>query len=191
MSHQSPRPLAHTLLRLECPAMPIPPHVAELRRLVGHRLLWLATARAVTLDDQGQVILGRYAGHRHWTFPGGVFDPAEQPADAAVRECYEESGIIAVPEALTSVSVSGLVKQESADLTQHLELTFRCKAVGGEACPSDGEFQDVRWHRLDVLPELDTYDLDLLRQATTTSEQAGYTFSGLTNVLGLPDRPAS
>jgi len=83
------------------PEMPVPPHVAALRAHIGHALLWLATARTVTVDDDGHVLLGRYPGPDTWTVPGGVIDPGEQPADAAVRECYEETGIIAVPEALT------------------------------------------------------------------------------------------
>jgi HEAT repeat protein len=65
---------------------------------------------------------------------------------------------MAVPEALTSVTVSGIVTHDSGDLTQHLDLTFRCRAAGGQACPSDGEFEDVRWHRIDALPELESYD---------------------------------
>jgi 8-oxo-dGTP pyrophosphatase MutT (NUDIX family) len=72
--------------------MPIPPHVAELRARIGHALLWLATVRAVTIDDHGHVLLGRYPGSDEWTIPGGVIDPGEQPGDAAVRECYEETG---------------------------------------------------------------------------------------------------
>ena len=30
--------------------------------------------------------------------PGGIIEPGEQPADAAVRECFKETGVIAVPE---------------------------------------------------------------------------------------------
>ena len=158
--------------------MPVPPHVAQLRAHVGHQLLWLATARTVTVDGQGRVILGRYAASSTWSLPGGVIDPGEQPADAAVRECYEETGIIAVPEALTSVTVSGLITHDSGDLTQHIDITFRCRAVGGEAAARDGEFQEVRWHRLDDLPELAAYDLGILNQAVKDGDQAAYTFSG-------------
>jgi 8-oxo-dGTP pyrophosphatase MutT (NUDIX family) len=158
--------------------MPIPPHVAELRAHIGHGLLWLATARTVTLDDHGHVLLGRYPGSDAWTVPGGVIDPGEQPADAAVRECYEETGISCVPEALTSLTVSGLVIHESGDLTQHLDITFRCRATGGQPSQGDGEFQDVRWHRADALPALHAYELGILTQALRGDSQTAYTFSG-------------
>jgi 8-oxo-dGTP pyrophosphatase MutT (NUDIX family) len=156
--------------------MPIPPHVAELRAHIGHALLWLATARTVTIDDHGHVLLGRYQGNHTWTIPGGVIDPGEQPADAAVRECYEETGIIAVPDALTSVTVSGLVIHDNGDLTQHLDITFRCRATGGDPKPGDGEFQDARWHRADELPAMPAYEHGIVIQALRGDNQAAYTF---------------
>ena len=157
--------------------MPIPPHIAELRSHIGHTLLWLATARAVTIDDHGYVLLGRYPQSDTWTIPGGVIDPGEQPADAAVRECYE-TGIIAVPEALTSVTVSGIVTHDSGDLTQHLDINFRCRATGGQPRPADGEFQDVRWHRADAFPALPAYEQGIVIQALGGDSQPAYTFSG-------------
>ena len=163
--------------------MPIPPHVAELRAHIGHALLWLTTARTVTVDDVGQILLGRYPRSDTWTIPGGVIDPGEQPADAAVRECYEETGIMAIPEALTSVTVSGLVTHDSGDLTQHLDITFRCRATGGQPKPGDGEFQDVRWHRADALPALPAYEHCLITQALRGDSQPAYAFSGTPQAL--------
>lgn len=165
------------------PEVPIPPYVAGLRARIGHTLLWLPTARTVTLDDQGRVILGRYPGSDTWAIPGGVIDPGEHPADAAVRECYEETGIIAIPEALTSVTVSGVVTHDGGDLTQNLDITFRCRASGGHAQPADGEFQDVRWHHADALPALSPYELGILTQSFGCDSQAAFTFSGITQVL--------
>ena len=124
------------------------------------------------------MLLGRYPGLDTWTIPGGVIDPGEQPADAAVRECYEETGIIAVPEALTSVTVSGLVTHDSGDLTQHLDITFRCRATGGQPKPGDGEFQDVRWHRADALPAMPAYEQGIVDQALRCDSKPAYAFSG-------------
>jgi 8-oxo-dGTP pyrophosphatase MutT (NUDIX family) len=158
--------------------MPIPPHVAELRAHIGHALLWFATARTVAIDDHGHVLLGRYPGLDTWTIPGDVIDPGEQPADAAVRECYEETGITVVPEALTSITVSGLVTHDSGDLTQHLDITFRCRATGGRPRPGDGEFQDVRWHRADALPGMPAYEQGIVDQALRGDSRPAYGFSG-------------
>jgi 8-oxo-dGTP pyrophosphatase MutT (NUDIX family) len=157
--------------------MPTPPFVAELRSLVGHRLLWLPTAAAVVLDGEGRVLLGRRADTGGWALPGGIIDPAEEPADAAVRECFEETGVVAIPEALTSVTVSQPITYANGDQVQYLELTFRCRVAGGTARVNDEESLEVRWHPLDALPELDDGELGRLTQAVQ-GNSAAYVFSG-------------
>ena len=120
--------------------------------------------------------------------PGGIIDPGEQPADAAVRECFEETGVLAVPERLTSVTVSQPVTYPNGDQVQYLELTFRCRAVGGEAHVNDEESLDVRWYALSALPDLDedNHCLNLLTQAIDSDGDSAYGFSGLAQVLRLP-----
>lgn len=113
--------------------MPTPAFVTEMRELVGHRPLWLATAAGVVFDTEGRVLLGRRADTGAWDLPGGIIDPAEQPADAAIREIFEETGMIALPEILSSVGVSARITYANGDNVQYLELTFGCRAVGGEA----------------------------------------------------------
>jgi 8-oxo-dGTP pyrophosphatase MutT (NUDIX family) len=163
--------------------MPTPPFVLELRQKVGHDLLWLSTAMGAVLDADGRVLLGRRADVGIWTLPGGIIDPAEQPADAAVREIFEETGVLAVPETLTSVSVSGAIAYANGDKVQYLEYCFRCRAVGGEARVNDGELSEVAWHALDDLPVLGEPTSRLLSTALG-AQAAAFTFSGLAEVLG-------
>lgn len=170
--------------------VPIPDFIAELRSLIGHHRLWLSTAVAVVLDGEGHVLLGRRTDTGGWAFPGGIIDPAEQPADAAVRECFEETGVVAVPEALTSVTVSPPITYANGDQVQYLELAFRCRAVGGAARVNDEESVEVSWHALDALPELGEAGLSLLARALQGNGGAAYSFSGLAEVLG-PAAPSS
>lgn len=167
--------------------MPTPEFITELRALIGHRMLWLSTAAGVVLDSGGRVLLERRADTGKWALPGGIIDPAEQPADAAVREIFEETGVIAVPEALTSVTLSAPITYDNEDQVQYLELTFRCRAAGGSARVSDSECTEVGWHAFDALPPLDDKPLSLVIQALNGDGRTAYAFSGLTQVLGLPD----
>ncbi len=168
--------------------MPTPPFVSELRALVGRRPLWLSVAIAVVMDDEGQVLLGRRTDTGSWALPGGIIEPGEQPANAAVRECFEETGIVAAPEKLTSVTVSQPVTYRNGDQVQYIELTFRCRAVGGEARVNDEESLEVRWHALHELPDLDegNHCLNLLTQAVKSNGNTSYDFSGIAEVLKLP-----
>ncbi|MGF1431718.1 NUDIX hydrolase [Kitasatospora sp. LaBMicrA B282] len=159
--------------------MAIPPFLAELRALVGHRPLWLSAACVVVLDDLDRVLLGRRADTGGWALPGGIIDPGEQPAEAAVRECLEETGVVAVPELLTSVTVSPPVTYPNGDHTRYLELTFRCRAVGGEARVNDEESLEVGWFTQDALPELDRYSRERLELALGCTGTAAFRFDGV------------
>lgn len=172
-------------------AVPTPAFITELRALVGHRLLWLSTAIGVVIDGAGRVLLERRADTGIWALPGGIIDPAEQPADAAVREVFEETGVIAVPEALTSVTVSAPVTYGNGDQVQYLELVFRCRPAGGIAQVHDCECVEVGWYALDALPPLGESPLSHLAQALNGGNRTVYAFSGLPQVLGLPDDPSA
>jgi ADP-ribose pyrophosphatase YjhB (NUDIX family) len=163
--------------------VPTPDFVAELRAHIGHDLLWLSTAAGVVLDSADNVLLGRRSDTGGWALPGGIIDPAEEPADAAVREIFEETGVLAVPERLVAVTVSPVRTYPNGDNVQYLEITFRCRPVGGEARVNDTESLEVGWHPLGELPPLGQHTLSLLAQATSGKAEAAFTFSGLDRLL--------
>jgi 8-oxo-dGTP pyrophosphatase MutT (NUDIX family) len=165
--------------------MPTPQFVLELRQKLGHEPLWLATAMGVVLDEDGLVLLGRRADNGMWTLPGGIIDPGELPADAAAREVFEETGIAAVPEVLSSVGVSPQITYLNGDKVQYLEFCFRCRPVGGEAGVNDGECSEVGWFALDTMPDLGARTRELIITAID-GNSAAFTFSGLSDVLGQP-----
>lgn len=168
--------------------MPTPDFVISLRTRIGHDLLWMSTAAGVVLDGEGRVLLGRRSDTGTWALPGGIIDPGEEPADAAVREIFEETGVIAVPEALSAVTVSGPITYRNGDMVQYLEVLFRCRAVGGSARVNDSESVEVGWHALDTLADLADLEVRSLRritQAVSGAVAADYVYSGAEKVLGL------
>lgn len=52
------------------------------------------TVSVLTLDDAGRVLLVRHAEGGDWSTPGGMIEPYETPADAALREMWEETGLL-------------------------------------------------------------------------------------------------
>jgi 8-oxo-dGTP pyrophosphatase MutT (NUDIX family) len=106
-------------------AMPIPEFVAKLRAHVGHDLLWLSSATAVVLDERGRILLARRSDTGAWALPGGIIDPAEQPAHAVIREVFEETGVIAEPERLIEVAVSPRFAYPNGDEVQYLDTNNR------------------------------------------------------------------
>ncbi|MFJ5927155.1 NUDIX hydrolase [Kitasatospora sp. NPDC092948] len=154
--------------------MGIPVFLAELREIVGHRPLWMSGVAVVPVDDEGRVLLGRRADNGRWSLVGGIIDPGEQPADAAVRECLEETGVTVRPELLVSVSVSPEIDYPNGDRAQYLELTFRCRPVAGEARVNDDESLEVGWFHPDALPELDASTRERIKLALAGNSAAHF-----------------
>ena len=78
--------------------MPIPDHVAELRRLVGPMELWMPGVTAVVRRDSPSgtdVLFVRRADTGEWTPVTGILDPGEEAAVGAVREVLEETCVVA------------------------------------------------------------------------------------------------
>ena len=163
--------------------MPTPEFVASLRAHIGHDPLWLSAAAGVVFNSDNNVLLGRRWDTGGWALPGGIIDPAEEPADAAAREIFEETGVVAVPERLVAVTVSPPWTYPNSDHVQYLELTFRCRPVGGQARVNDAESLEVGWHSLGALPELSRHTLSLLAHATSGKAEAAFAFSGIDRLL--------
>ncbi|MCA2216846.1 NUDIX hydrolase [Jidongwangia harbinensis] len=134
--------------------MPISPYIAALRRDVGHGLLLLPGVTAVVFDDAGRLLLGQRADNREWSLIAGVMDPGEQPAETVVREVYEETAVHVVPERVTSVFTQPPSTYPNGDRCEYVDISFRCRATGGEARVNDDESLAVGWFTLDDLPPI-------------------------------------
>jgi ADP-ribose pyrophosphatase YjhB (NUDIX family) len=134
--------------------VPIPEFVSRLRAQVGTELLWLPGVSAVVVDDDGRVLLGRRSDNGRWAVISGILEPGEQPAVAIVREVREETGVTAEVVGLAAVGTDAdVVVYPNGDRAQYLDLTFLCRAVGGEAHVADDESTEVGWFDPDALPE--------------------------------------
>lgn len=122
-------------------------------------------AYAVIVDDRGMLLShwneGGYSG---WTLPGGGIDPGEDPADAAVREVFEETGFAAELEDLIGVD-SHVVPAERRIGTKEnalhaLRIVYRAHITGGALTYElDGSTDYAAWFPLDEVDALDRVSL--------------------------------
>jgi ADP-ribose pyrophosphatase YjhB (NUDIX family) len=146
--------------------MPIPEFVVELRRHVGQVPLWLPGATAVVIRDE-QLLLIKRSDNLAWAPVSGIVEPGENPADCAVRETLEETGVHVVARRLALVSVSRPIVHLNGDPAQYLDLTFRMDWVSGEPFPADDESLEARWVNLAELPEMSA---DMQRRVDAASD---------------------
>ncbi|MBT2528299.1 NUDIX domain-containing protein [Streptomyces sp. ISL-99] len=147
--------------------MATPEFIRELRATAGHQLLFLPGVSAIVFDEAGRVLLGRRADTGKWSVIGGIPEPGEQPAAAVVREVYEETAVECVAERVVLVQALKPVEYPNGDRCQYMDITFRCRAVGGEARVNDDESLDVAWFSVDSLPDLHEFALLRIKQALT------------------------
>lgn len=106
------------------------------------------TGSAIVLDADGRVLLHRHKRLGRWLQPGGHIDRGESPADAAVRETLEESGLaVHHPDepALVHVDVHPGPRGHL-----HLDLRYLVFADRTEPLsPAVGESPDVAWFTAD------------------------------------------
>ena len=106
---------------------------------------------ALATDDAGRLLLVRRAHepyHGCWDIPGGFCQERELPADAAVRELREETGL--------EGEVTGLVGMWLDDYgdTGHvcLNLYFTARVTGGREQPDPDEVSELGWFAAGELP---------------------------------------
>ena len=133
--------------------MATPDFVLALREKIGHDPLWLMGVSAVVLRESS-VLLVRRADNGAWTPVTGIVDPGEEPAVAAERETLEEAGVVARASGLVWVHVIPSITYANGDVSQYVDLAFRCDYVSGDPWPADGENTDAAWFDLDALPDM-------------------------------------
>lgn len=144
--------------------MPLAGFLRELRNKVGHDLLVLPSAAVAIHDEGGRILMGLHSDRRIWVVPGGLIEPGETPADAAVRETWEETGLLIE---LTSVlGVYGgrelLVEYPNGDRASYIGTVFRGRVAGGQMRPDREEILDLRYvsrEELETLPHAAWLDL--------------------------------
>ncbi|QCB21216.1 NUDIX domain-containing protein [Streptomyces sp. SS52] len=144
--------------------MATPDFIRDLRTTAGHQLLWLPGVTAVVFDEEGRVLLCRRSDNGRWSLIGGIPEPGEQPAACAVREVEEETAVRCVVERLLLAQALDPVTYDNGDVCQFMDITFRCRAVGGEARVNDDESLEVGWFAVDALPDLGEFGRFRIKQ---------------------------
>jgi ADP-ribose pyrophosphatase YjhB (NUDIX family) len=134
--------------------MPVPDFVLALRSRIGHDPLPLTGVVAVVLDERDRVLLVRRSDSGRWALTTGCLEPGEQPADGALREVLEETGVTVRVERLLSVEALELSVAPNGDQIHWLAVGLRCRAVDGAAHVNDEESVEVGWFDPAVAPVL-------------------------------------
>jgi len=154
--------------------MPMSDYVRALRAKVGNDLLLVPTVSIFAFDDAGRVLLVRDAQSALWTSPGGMVEPDEAPATAAVREMWEEAGVHV--ELTHLVGVFGgrghTITYDNGDRMAWISTVFGARPIRGQARPDGVETTETGWFTRDEVRTLDC------RSHMRTTLAAAYAWKG-------------
>ena len=108
-------------------------------------------AAAVLVEQDGRVLLVRRANDPFrglWTLPAGFVDAGEDPAEAAARECLEETGLLVRVKRVVDV-IAGREHPRGADFI----IIYAAEILSGELIPAD-DADAADWFARDQLPPL-------------------------------------
>jgi 8-oxo-dGTP diphosphatase len=108
-------------------------------------------AAAVLIEQDGHVLLVRRVNEPFrglWTLPAGFINGGEDPAEAAARECLEETGLNVHVTRVLEI-ISGKEHPRGADFI----IVYEAEVIDGELKPDD-DADAVEWFERGHLPEL-------------------------------------
>lgn len=130
-------------------------YIKELRGLVGHRPLLQIGASVIIEDNEGRILLQKRRDNGCWGTQGGSMELDESAEDAARRELFEETGLIAGKMELFEVfSGKGLhYTYPNGDEVSNVDVVFFCKDYSGELKAQKSELTELRFFKASEIPE--------------------------------------
>lgn len=157
--------------------MPIPDFIKSLRAKIGTELLQLPTVAVLAYNNQGRLLLVQEEGTDLWGPPGGIIDPYELPADAAVRETWEEAGVFVELTCILGVFAGEHFSctYDNGDQIACVSTVFAARVVRGTPHPDHQETSDARFFLADEIDHLPCQPHFLvIRQALSQSQPQAY-----------------
>lgn len=105
------------------------------------------------------LLMPRQGEGTHWGFPKGHCEAGESIEETAVRETYEETGVVArllyeLPPVFTTTPKETKVVH-----------CFLARQLNEGVVPQQEEVADIQWFHIDKLPSIHGYQTPLVRQA--------------------------
>jgi 8-oxo-dGTP pyrophosphatase MutT (NUDIX family) len=122
-------------------------YMRRLRGKIGTDLVQLPSVTVLARDGRERVLLVRHSETGSWVLPGGAVEPHEVPADAAVREMWEETGIrVELPRVLGVYGGPEFhVTYGNGDEVSFVMIVFEGRPLSGEPREDGVEILEVRW----------------------------------------------
>jgi 8-oxo-dGTP pyrophosphatase MutT (NUDIX family) len=128
----------------------------KLREKVGNELIFMPSVAGIVRNDLGEILLQNKGNVETWSLPAGAIEPGEAPAEAVVREVWEETGLCVVPKKLLGVFGGRDFRYQypNGHQVEYNVFMFDCIIQSGELGPIDSETAELQYFSPGKIPEL-------------------------------------
>ena len=130
-------------------------YIMDLRKIVGHRPLLQVGASVIVEDKEGRILLQLRSDNHCWGYAGGSVELDEDVEEAAKRELFEETGLIAKELTLFGV-FSGKDTHyvyPNGDEVSNVDIVYICKDYSGDLLCQEGEVDALKFFPIDQIPD--------------------------------------
>ena len=122
-------------------------HLQRIRQKVGHDLLVLPSAAVAIHDNKNRLLLGLHAEKQLWVLPGGLIEAGELPADGAVREVWEEMGLVVELTGILGVygGEALVIEYANGDQSSYVTVLFSGRIASGKLSADGQEILEARY----------------------------------------------
>lgn len=129
-------------------------YIQNIRKKIGHDRL-IAVGAGVFVYKDRKVLLQKRKDNLCWALHGGVVEMGEVVEDAAKRELFEETGLVANKLELLGI-FSGddrMYTYPNGDEVYLIGIIYMCNDFSGELLSETDETLELKWFDIDNLPQ--------------------------------------
>lgn len=126
----------------------------NLREKIGDELLFVPSVAGIIRNDRGEILFGRKHKEQHWGLIAGAIELGETPAQAMIREAYEETGLEVEPTRIIGV-YGGKERRHTysnGHQVEYLTIVFECRDLDGKIMQGNEEMCELRYFNEHKLP---------------------------------------
>ncbi|WML43878.1 NUDIX domain-containing protein [Neobacillus sp. PS3-40] len=128
----------------------------KLREKVGSELIFMPGVAGIIRNELGEILLMNKGNGEKWSLPAGAIEIGEAPAQAVVREVWEETGLYVIPSKLIGVFGGKEFRYQypNGHRVEYNVFMFDCDIQSGELSPVDNETVELQYFNPINMPEL-------------------------------------
>ncbi len=127
-------------------------YIKYIREIVGHKEIMAIGVAIMILNEKDEVLLETRADNGKFSIPGGALNMGEKLKDGALRETFEETGILLNIEDLELIALysgeEGRMKYPNKDVTYYVDAIFlaRVNSKDIKIKPNDNESLEIKFY---------------------------------------------